>query len=227
MRFRYACLKAFSWFVIRLLRIDTVVLGLHHLPRPPYLVCPSHISHADYIAMMIAHPDKLDVVGMNTLFHGWLGKFWASLVDPIPVERFAPDLSTVVTATQRLKAGRVVLMFPERGIRSGPTSVLEGVPLPPGAGGLAQIARVPVVPVVILGTDRLYVARNWFLRPRGIIAFGPPLHVNRRLPSQASRKDLDRRLERAMRDLYHGLLARPDVDSDMVPRTAQERWAEG
>jgi len=225
MTFRYACLKAFSRFWERLFVAGEVV-GRQHLPRPPYLLCPSHISHADYTAMMLAHPGKLDVVGMNTLFHGWLGRFWAWLIDPIPVERFAPDLSTVVTAKARLRAGRVVLMFPERGIRSGATSVLGGVPLPPGAGGLAQIAKVPVVPAVVLGTDRPYGARSWFLRPRVIVAFGPPLHVNRRLPSQASRTDLDRRLERAIRNLYHALLARPDVGEELIPRTAQERQAE-
>ena len=225
MRFRYACLRAFSCLVRRLL-LHGEVLGLEHLPRPPYLVCPSHISHADFSAIMVAHPGRVDVVGMNTLFHGWFGRFWAWMIDPIPVERFRPDLSTVVAASKRLRQGRTVLMFPERGIRSGATSVLEGVPLPPGAGGLAQLGRVPVVPVVILGTDRLYVAKNWLLRPHVIVRFGPPLQVDPRLPTQDARADLDRRLARAMRALYHELMARPDVTDDLIPRTAQERWAE-
>src|SRR6266545_7140469 len=87
--------------------------------------------------------------------------FLLRAVDAFPVDRDRADRKTIRTAIERLKSGRIVGVFPEGGIRDGARSLLEGAPLRSGASTLAHIAQVPIVPCVILGSDRLYAKRSW------------------------------------------------------------------
>src|SRR5882757_2902045 len=95
-------------------------------------------------------------------------------VDAFPADRDRANRKTIRTAIERLKEGRIVGLFPEGGIRDGARSLLEGAPLRPGASTLAHISGVPILPCVIVGTDRLYSRKQW-LRWRATpvwIAFG-------------------------------------------------------
>src|SRR5438045_9468693 len=87
--------------------------------------------------------------------------FLLRAIDAFPAERDRADLKTIRTAIERLKSGRLVGLFPEGGIRDGTRSLLEGAPLRPGGSTLAQIDGVPILPCVILGSDRLYSRRQW------------------------------------------------------------------
>ncbi len=103
--------------------------------------------------------------------------FLLRAVDAFPADRDRADRKTIRTAIERLKEGRVVGLFPEGGIRDGVRSLLQGAPLRPGASTLAHIARIPILPCVILGSDRLYSRKRWLpLRRTPIwIAFGNPI----------------------------------------------------
>ena len=88
------------------------------------------------------------------------------------IDRTKSDRAALRTAMARLEAGNLVGIFPEKGIRHGQTSVLGGAELPIGTASLWKMMDVPVIPMLIIGTDQLYAWRNFFRRPRIFCAGG-------------------------------------------------------
>jgi 1-acyl-sn-glycerol-3-phosphate acyltransferase len=116
-------------------------------------------------------------------------------------------------------------LFPEGGIRDGARSLLEGAPLRPGAATLAQIADVPVVPCVILGTDRFYSKKQWlpFRRTPVWIAFGKPISCFPELQKSQARERIESELAAAFKNLYAELREKFRLTTDDLPRSPQER----
>ena len=144
-----------------------------------------------------------------------------------PAERDRADLKTIRTAIDRLKSGRIVGLFPEGGIRDGARSLLEGAPLRPGAATLAQIADVPVVPCVILGTDRFYSKKQWlpFRRTPVWIAFGKPISCFPELQKSQARERIESELAAAFKNLYAELREKFRLTTDDLPQSPQERMS--
>src|SRR5213596_2579277 len=126
-----------------------------------FLLAANHISHFDPFIISSVVRRKIDWMAMAEFFSLPVLGFLLRAVDAFPAERDHADLKTIRTAIERLKQGRIVGIFPEGGIRNGARSLLEGAPLRPGAATLAQIAGVPIVPCVILGSDRFYSKKRW------------------------------------------------------------------
>src|SRR5213596_1919626 len=142
-----------------------------------FLLAANHISHFDPFLISLAVRRKIDWMAMAEFFRLPIVGLALRAVDTFPAERDRADRKTIRTAIERLKNGRIVGLFPEGGIRDGVHSLLEGAPLRPGAATLAHIAGVPILPCVILGSDRLYSAKQWLRlrRTRIWIAFGTPI----------------------------------------------------
>src|SRR3982750_2285674 len=142
-----------------------------------FLLASNHISHFDPFLIGLAVRRPIDWMTMAEFFRPPLLGLLLRSIDAFPAERDRAELTTIRTAIARLKQGRVVGIFPEGGIRDGARSLLEGAPLRAGAATLAQIAGVPIVPCVILGSDRFYSKRQWlpFRRTPVWIAFGKPI----------------------------------------------------
>ena len=142
--------------------------------------------------------------------------------------RFVGTVGTVGTvraARRRLGAGRSLGIFPDGGIRTGERSVLEGNRPLRGAAWLAARERVPPLPCVILGTDRLYVKANW--QPwRGRtpvwIGFGPAIEPHEWAGGHSSEPYGER-----MRALYAEMRRAFNLGPDDLPTTAQRRWQKG
>src|SRR3984893_709948 len=126
-----------------------------------FLLAANHISHFDPFIISAVVGRKIDWMAMAEFFpNPFFGAFLRA-VDAFPAERNRADRATIRTAMERLKEGRMVGIFAEGGIRDGSRSVLEGAPLRPGATALAHIAGVPILPCVIVGSDRFYARKSW------------------------------------------------------------------
>jgi 1-acyl-sn-glycerol-3-phosphate acyltransferase len=139
-----------------------------------WILASNHISHFDPPLLSLATRRRVDWMGMAELFSRPWAAAWLRSVGAFPVNRSRAERATVRTALERLGRERVIGMFPEGGIRDGARSALGGAALRTGIGALAQFGGAPVVPCVILGSDRLYCPRRWLPR-RGTpiwIAFG-------------------------------------------------------
>ena len=139
-----------------------------HLIRPEmarkdggWILAANHISHFDPPLISVAGGRKIDWMAMVELFENAVTAAWLRAIDSFPVDRSHVDRRAVRTALERLRRGNVLGMFPEGGIRDGAHSVLSGAPIRPGVGAIAQMSGTPVLPVVILGSDRLYAPKSW------------------------------------------------------------------
>ncbi|MGC3990109.1 MAG: lysophospholipid acyltransferase family protein [Chthoniobacteraceae bacterium] len=142
--------------------------------------CRIHISHFDPPLLSLAACRAVDWMAMRELFANRFFATWLRAIGTFPADRGKADGAAVRTTLERLKQGRVVGIFPEGGIRDGEHSILQGAPMKPGALRLAQMAGVPIVPCVILGSDRLYNRRRWNPRHRAQvwIGFGSALEAS-------------------------------------------------
>ena len=202
------------------------VLGRENPSRAGgFLLAANHISHFDPFLIGLAVRRKIDWMTMAEFFRPRLVGVLLRSIDAFPAERDRADLRTIRTAIERLKNGRVVGIFPEGGIRDGVRSLLEGAPLRPGAATLAQIGGVPIVPCVILGSDRLYSKRQWlpFRRTPIWIAFGKPISNFPELQKSLARERIESELAAGFKNLYGELRQKFHLTSDDLPHSPQER----
>ena len=190
-----------------------------------FLLASNHISHFDPFLIGLRLQRKIDWMTMAEFFRPPALGFVLRSIDAFPAERDRADLKTIRTAIDRLKSGHVVGIFPEGGIRDGARSLLEGAPLRPGAATLAQIADVPVVPCVILGTDRFYSKKQWlpFRRTPVWIAFGRPISAPPELQKSQARDRIESELAAAFKNLYAELREKFRLIPDDLPHSPQER----
>lgn len=193
--------------------------------RGPCVLASNHISHFDPPLISVACRRRIDWMAMKDLFKHPLAALYFKSIETFPVDRDNMDRASVKIALARLKRGRVVGMFPEGGIRAGSTSVLEGAPMHPGAGALAQMADVPLLPCVILGTDRLYNKRNWriFGRTTFWVGFGDPIRPPAGMDRKEARAFLDHELAAAFKNLLAEMRGHFQLSDADIPRTPGER----
>ena len=132
---------------------------------------------------------------MSDLFRGRIFRRLFSDLNLIPIRRDGPDRAAFRIAAARLKEGRIVGIFPEGGIRDGPASIVNGAQMKQGISLLFALSGAPVIPCVILGSDRLYNFRNWlpWRRANVWIGYGKPILPLTNLTGE-QRKDYVREL---------------------------------
>jgi 1-acyl-sn-glycerol-3-phosphate acyltransferase len=156
------------------------------------LLAANHISHFDPFIISAVVRRKIDWMAMAEFFpYPVLGQFLRA-VDAFPAARDRADSNTIRSAIHRLRSGRIVGIFPEGGIRDGSRSILQGAATRAGVAALADIAGVPILPCVILGSDRLYHRRRWtrFRQTPIWIAFGHPIYRDLSLGKTAAREQI-------------------------------------
>jgi 1-acyl-sn-glycerol-3-phosphate acyltransferase len=191
-----------------------------------FLLAANHISHFDPFIISSVIRRKIDWMTMAEFFQPPVLGFLLRAVDAFPVDRDRADRKTIRTAIERLKKGHVVGLFPEGGIRDGARSLLEGAPLRPGASTLAHIAGVPILPCVILGSDRLYSTKRWPLRRTPIwIAFGNPISHFPELQKSEARERIDAELVSTFKSLYAEVQEIFHLTAHDLPHPPRERMA--
>jgi 1-acyl-sn-glycerol-3-phosphate acyltransferase len=202
------------------------VLGRENAKRTGgFVLAANHISHFDPFLISLAVRRKIDWMAMAEFFPLPTVGFLLRAVDAFPADRDRADRKTIRTAIERLKGGRVVGLFPEGGIRDGAHSLLEGAALRPGASTLAHIAGVPILPCVVLGSDRFYSIKCWLpLRRTPIwIAFGKPISHLPELQKSQARERIESELAAAFKNLYTELQQTFHLTTDDSPHPPRER----
>ena len=167
-----ACKTAF-----RLLGQKIEMTGTEHVPRGGgVLLAVNHISYVDFVyGGLAANPSgrKVRFMSKRELFdHRWTGPLMRSL-HHIEVDRGA-GVASYNTAVDYLRAGEAVGIFPEATI----SRAMELKEFKTGAVRIAAEAGVPLVPVVVWGTQRMMTKdrpRDFSRGTRILIRVGPPL----------------------------------------------------
>jgi 1-acyl-sn-glycerol-3-phosphate acyltransferase len=168
----YAVIRALAlaalrgWFRVR-------VSGLEHIPADGgVIVASNHKNFLDPFFIGTATRRHVRFMAKIELFKGPMG--WLFLrVGAFPIRRGQSDAEALDTAAAILRAGGLVVVFPE-GTRVEEPDAL-GAPRH-GAGRLAVQTDVPIVPAAITGTSHLWRGALPKLR-RVQLAFLPPVEA--------------------------------------------------
>lgn len=191
--------------------------------REPLIIAANHISHFDPVLISVHAHRKIDWMAMVELFQNPFLGAWCRGVDAFPVNRAKVDRAAVRTALARLKGGHCVGIFPEGGIRDGARSLLNGASVRAGVGALAQLSGAPVLPAVILGSDRLYAPKAWLpgRRTPVWIAYGEPMHCCS--GGKHEREDFERAVTDAIRALADDLQKGYHLEEADLPQPSTRR----
>ena len=130
------------------------VHGLEHVRADTtYVVVSNHQSNLDPMVHLRALPLSLRILAMRELFRIWLLGRALRAIGMIEVDRASPDLGQIDQAAARcLAAGHSLLVYPEGG--TTPDGMIGE--FKDGAFVLAVTSQVPVLPVAIDGTCRIW-----------------------------------------------------------------------
>ena len=197
--------------------------GRARVPRRGGLVLVSnHISHFDPHLLAMACPRRIDWMASDVLFRNRLAAFYFRNVRTIFVRQYQADHAALREAVRRARMGRCVGVFPEGGIRTGEASLVGGKPsLYDGAFVIALLGRAPILPALVLGTDRLYAPKSLWRRPPLWFRFGEPIPVE-----GLTREDvpaLRRRFLEGFRALVDEVRAEGGIREEDWPQTPQQR----
>ena len=207
----------------------TKVVYFGNLPTGTgYILASNHISHFDPPFLGSRFKRYVDWMAMEELFRNRVSAVLMESLCAFRVRRDGTDRTGIRTAVKRLEEGRVVGVFPEGGIRAGKGSVLEGAPMWPGVSALSVLSGKPIVPGVILGSDRLYDRRNWFLfrRVPVWIGFGEKISPRSDLPKRDARELIQKSLSEAFVSLKERLVLEFKLAETDLPATPQARKRE-
>lgn len=154
--------------------------GADNVPRTGGLIVASnHLSFIDSMAIPVCAPRPVRFIAKDTYWKqsGLKGKAlknFFEFVQAVPVDRESPRAAqeSLDVALTVLQAGEAFGIYPE-GTRSLDGALHKGRT---GVGWLALESGVPVVPVGLVGTDRMQpVGTRWPRPTRITVRFGKPM----------------------------------------------------
>jgi 1-acyl-sn-glycerol-3-phosphate acyltransferase len=172
-------------FVRGLFRLE--VKGIEHVPSGGFVLAANHASNLDPWPLGIPlFPRRWLRFMAKSELYWWPLSLVLDAGGAFKVRRGAGDTEAIGRAVELVRAGEIVVMFPEgtrqkKGVRkkwhARPHS---------GAARIAQLAGAPLVPAAISGTDRLARVARWK------VAYGEPFEPG---------EDAQKATERLMRDI--------------------------
>lgn len=147
--------------------------GTEHLPAGGAVVAGNHVSHMDPLLLWCASPRPIHFMAKRELWDGAFLRWLMPRVWAFPVNRGGADRNAIETATDFLKAGDWVGIFPEGTRSEDPDALGEAHG---GAAFIAMRAGVPVVPAAFVGTENVLPKGKKLPRLRRVtIVFGGPV----------------------------------------------------
>jgi len=190
--------------------------GLHNIPESgPVIVASNHLSFADSMIIPIVVPRKVVFLAKEDYFTGTgvkgaLVRGWFEGIGMVPVDRddTRSALASLDIALDVLGRGEAFGIYPE-GARSRDGRLYRGRT---GVAHLALTSGAPVVPVGLIGTERLQPVGATVPRlARVTIRFGTPIDVTGRfdgVPLGRARREVTDEVMAAI----HALSGQPLAD---------------
>ncbi len=159
-------LRLFRWALRAVFRLvfRVRVVGLEKVPDSPVIVCPNHLGWADHFLVLLFMPvePRIYVLGEKQVRR--ISRLRTLVIDKlsimVPLDRDKP-LQALRTMGEVLQRGGSLLIFPEGKLGTEEGQLCE---LQQGAAHLSQKSGVPLLPVGLTGTSRLWLRRTLTLR---------------------------------------------------------------
>lgn len=205
------------------------ITGVDRVPGTgPVIIASNHLSFIDSVVIPLAVPRRVRFLAKAEYFtgHGLRGRVVAAFfraVDAVPVDRDSrlDAMASLRLAMSVLEDGNAFGIYPE-GTRSRDGRLYRGRT---GVGWLALHSGAPVVPVALVGTDRVQPIGARFPRPAPVqIRFGVPVDPGPWIAAVAASGGAGR----ARREITDAVMERIAALSPQVPANAyNEPSAEG
>lgn len=185
--------KGFGW--IARLRLGPSVKGLENVPRAGgAIIAANHLAVIDDALIPITCPRMVHFMGKAEYFEGkgFKGKFkkwWFSSVGVFPVDRSggSKSLGALAHAREIIEDGHLFGIHIE-GTRSPDGRLYKGHT---GVAKLALETGCPIVPVAIIGSDKLQpVGTVVPKKGKTKVLYGKPIDVKRKAPEDITHADL-------------------------------------
>jgi 1-acyl-sn-glycerol-3-phosphate acyltransferase len=206
-----------DWTLTRIFVRKFEVVGKENIPAEgPIILASNHLNNADPPMIALAIRPRYPMYMAKREMIRWpiLGPAFR-IFGAFPVRRGEADISALRAATEAIKSGALLVMFPE-GTRSRTGGLTKGHP---GTALIALRTGVPVLPVAITGSEG--IGWPWFfLKPqsvRGIkVTIGEPFllpapeRINSKSTAEAH-ETIMRRIAVLLPPKYRGVY--PDTES--------------
>jgi 1-acyl-sn-glycerol-3-phosphate acyltransferase len=151
------------------------ITGREHIPyRTPYITAINHVSIFDPPFAAAFWPETLEIIGASDVFAKPGQGQLLRLYGVAPVHRGDYDRALLEWALRVIRAGKPLLIAPEGG-RSHVPAMRRAKP---GVAYIAEMTRVPVLPVGIVGTtDDFWQKAKHGQRPLLEMRIGKPIHL--------------------------------------------------
>ena len=158
--------------------------GAENVPEEGAAILASnHLSYSDWLFMPLAIPRRVTFVAKAEYFttpglKGWLQKTFFSGAGQVPIDRSSGTAAAgaIATGLKILGSGGLFGIYPE-GTRSHDGTLYRGRT---GVARMALEAKVPVIPVAVIGTNVVAPPGKVYGRyTRPHIRFGKPLDFSR------------------------------------------------
>lgn len=164
------------------------VEGRENVPRTgPVIFASNHLSFIDSVAIPVASPRPVHFLAKSSYFEKWASRQFFTAIGAIAVERGAGQAALDALDQQRalLEDDRAVALYPE-GTRSLDGRLYKGRT---GVAFLALQTGAPVVPVGLIGTDKVMPvgAKVPTTKERITVRFGEPLDLSPHGPASSGR----------------------------------------
>jgi 1-acyl-sn-glycerol-3-phosphate acyltransferase len=168
----YLLAGAISWPLISL-PFRLRARGRENLPKGGYVLAANHTSNLDPwpLGMPLFPRRQLRFMAKSELFKPVLAQILHA-GGVFPVRRGEGDIEAIEQAVELVRAGEIVVMFPEGTRREKGLRKKHRARSHTGAARIALTAEAPLVPAAIKGTDR--ISRLGPLR----VAYGKPVPLD-------------------------------------------------
>ncbi len=210
-RIQHGFARLWSWLILKTIFSPVRITGLERIDTSrPSVYASNHISALDIPVLYVHLPFQFRIMAKKELFRypfmGWHLKRSGQV--PIERENAIASIRALNRASEGLKAGMPLVVFPEGG-RSATGQVQ---PFMPGAFYVAIKAQCDVVPIALVGTYELLPMNTYHIRPRPLeMVVGEPISTAGYTTRQMNQ--LTAKVQKAIEDLYYARSAVPDPRS--------------
>jgi 1-acyl-sn-glycerol-3-phosphate acyltransferase len=175
------CTQKWARAILRASAVPVRLQGFEHIrPDEPQIVVSNHVSGYDIFALAAVLPLPFSFVGKQELNRiPFFGRAWLA-AGHISIDRSNRQraIATLQEAGRRIREERSTVIIFAEGTRS---TTGELLPFKKGAFTLAVESGVPIVPTVIIDSERIMRGKLGRVHPTPItIRFGEPVDVVRR-----------------------------------------------
>jgi 1-acyl-sn-glycerol-3-phosphate acyltransferase len=143
----------------------------------PLILVANHVHVMDPILIVFSVPRWITFVAKEELFHSLFLRLWLNWAGSLPLQRngkVREKQRVLDGAKEALDRGLILGMFPEGG-RSQDGKLKRGKP---GSAVIAAKTDVSLLPVGVVGTDKIHGISWLWKRPQIVVRIGKPFRLS-------------------------------------------------